>query len=155
MFGFFRAMLAIWVMAFHLVGIPVIGEYAVFSFFVLSGFLMTTIMHETYGYHASGIKKYALNRFLRLYPMYWVTISLSILTILYVGHEYSTTYKEVLYIPYNLEMIASNLLMIFPQPVFYPFALEPRLSPPTWALTIEIFFYICIALHWVYQKIKQ
>jgi peptidoglycan/LPS O-acetylase OafA/YrhL len=37
-------------MAFHLMGVPAIGEGAVASFFVLSGFLMTMIMTETYGH---------------------------------------------------------------------------------------------------------
>ncbi len=140
MFGFYRTMLAVWVMACHLVGIPVIGVCAVFSFFVLSGFLMTTIMHESYGYDISGIKRYAVNRFLRLYPMYWAFVLISIIAILVISEEYSKGYKSVLYIPDSISGLLFNCSMIFPL-----YNVEPRLSPPTWALTVEIFFYVCIA----------
>jgi peptidoglycan/LPS O-acetylase OafA/YrhL len=144
MFGFFRTMLALWVMIFHLLDIPIIGPYAVFSFFSLSGFLMTTIMHESYGYDHSGKGRYALNRFLRLYPMYWLAIILSIIVIIYVTPEYSIAYKNVLYIPNNFADILFNTIMIFPN--LFPDEVSPRLSPPTWALTIEIFYYVCIGL---------
>lgn len=144
MFGFFRTLLALWVMAFHLVDIPVIGPYAVFSFFILSGFLMTTIMHESYGYGIDGIKRYAANRFLRLYPMYWAVAIFSSIAIFIVSEQYSVNYKDELYLPNNIKELIFNTSMIFPS--LFPYQVEPRLSPPTWALTIEIFFYICIAL---------
>lgn len=47
-------LLAFEVVVFHLLSVPIIGRYAVMSFFVLSGFLMTTIMHQTYGYTLKG-----------------------------------------------------------------------------------------------------
>ena len=103
MFGFYRTMLAIWVMVFHLLDIPIIGPYAVYSFFVLSGFLMTTIMHESYGYDSGGLKRYAINRFLRLYPMYWAVAMASILVIIYVTPEYAALYNKTLHIPNSLE----------------------------------------------------
>jgi len=143
MFGLFRTMLALWVMIFHLLGIPIIGTYAVFSFFSLSGFLMTTIMHESYGYDHAGIKGYAINRFLRLYPMYWAAAIVSVIIIIYVTPEYSKLFKDVLYIPDSFAGILHNTSMIFPS--LFPNKISPRLSPPTWALTVEIFYYICIA----------
>ena len=144
MFGFYRTMLALWVMIFHLLSIPIIGPYAVFSFFALSGFLMTTIMHKSYGYDHDGVKRYSINRFLRLYPMYWAAAIVSILAILYVTPEYAKYYKSSLCIPDSVESILFNTIMIFPK--LYPFEVTPRLSPPTWALTIEIFYYVCIGL---------
>lgn len=144
MFGFYRTMLAVWVMAFHLLDIRIIGPYAVFSFFVLSGFLMTTIMHDAYGYNKNGITRYAINRFLRLYPMYWVVVIFSIVVIYLVTPEYSFRYKSAMQIPETFGDLMANISMIFPS--ILPYNVQPRLSPPTWALTIEIFFYICIAL---------
>lgn len=144
MFGLFRTMLAIWVMVFHLVDIPVIGNYAVFSFFLLSGFLMTTIMHDSYGYSHSGMKKYAINRFLRLYPMYWAVAFLSIVAIYFTSETYSLSFHEALSIPDNAEYISYNFTMVFAS--WFPWDLKPRLSPPTWALTLELFFYVCIGL---------
>ena len=53
--GIYRFLLALNVVIFHLLDVPAIGPFAVFSFFVLSGFLMTLIMKETYGYSLSGL----------------------------------------------------------------------------------------------------
>ncbi|MFT5239279.1 MAG: peptidoglycan/LPS O-acetylase OafA/YrhL [Candidatus Promineifilaceae bacterium] len=74
MFGTYRALLAFMVVALHLGGVPIIGPYAVFGFYILSGYLMTTIMHTRYGYSPVGFLQYAVNRALRIYPAYWVSL---------------------------------------------------------------------------------
>tara|TARA_R110000772_G_scaffold248454_1_gene362516 strand:+ start:19586 stop:20608 length:1023 start_codon:yes stop_codon:yes gene_type:complete len=137
-------MLAIWVMIFHLLDFPVIGKFAVFAFFVLSGFLMTMIMHETYGYGFQGLKNYVANRFLRLYPMYWAVAIFTVFVIYFVSEEYAFMYKAALQIPNDFYGVMTNVTMIFP--ALFPWDVVPRLSPPTWALTVEIFFYILIAV---------
>jgi peptidoglycan/LPS O-acetylase OafA/YrhL len=144
MFGVWRTGLALAVMAFHLLAVPVIGEYAVFSFFVLSGFLMTTIMHKSYGYDFSGLRRYAVNRFLRLYPSYWIAIFIALLVIYFCGAGFVRSYKDDMFAPDSLRSIVSNLLMIFPSVI--PDAVAPRLSPPTWAITVEIVYYVAIGL---------
>lgn len=144
MFGVFRVLLALWVMLSHLLQVPIIGHYAVFAFFVLSGFLMTTIMQETYGYNIAGLQKYLINRFLRLYPLYWVIALLTILLIIVVPESYAASYKSAIRLPSDIKEIFFNITMIYPS--WIPWETKPRLSPPTWALTVEIFFYICIGL---------
>jgi peptidoglycan/LPS O-acetylase OafA/YrhL len=144
MFGVWRTLLALCVVAFHLLLIPVIGEYAVFSFFVLSGFLMTTIMHDSYGYGLEGLRRYALNRFLRLYPAYWVAAAIGLLVIFACGEEAVRAYKPEIYAPDHLSAFVFNLAMIFPR--LMPDEVWPRLSPPTWALTVEITYYVAIGL---------
>lgn len=144
MFGALRTYLAVMVVAFHLLGIPLIGPYAVFSFFVLSGFLMTTIMHDIYGYSFVGRKRYLLNRALRLYPVYWISAIIGILVILYCGKEFLINYRETIYIPKTNIEIFSNFTMIFPN--FFPALVEPRLSPPTWAITVELCYYVLICM---------
>jgi len=143
MFGLYRTMLAIWVMIFHLVSVPVIGKYAVFSFFILSGFLMTTIMHSSYGYGVSGVKRFAINRFLRLYPIYWAIAVLSVITLVITSYAYAINYKDALSVPVVTSDFIANITMVFPS--LFPWDIKPRLSPPTWAITIELFYYICIA----------
>jgi len=55
MLGLLRTTLAIMVMSYHLfVGILPLGTYAVFGFYVISGYLMTLVMHESYGYSGGG-----------------------------------------------------------------------------------------------------
>ena len=62
MFGIFRTLLALAVVVDHLGGVHGMGTYAVFGFYVLSGYLMTMVLHRTYGYSISGFSRYALNR---------------------------------------------------------------------------------------------
>lgn len=138
MFGTYRTLLALMVVGYHLGGIPDIGAYAVFGFYTLSGYLMTLIMSKNYGYTWSGKTKYAINRILRIYPIYWVSIAFSAVLVFYVGEDFSSDYHQAIYFPHSLFEFFRNMVL------FFPFAESPRLSPPAWALTVEIFFYIII-----------
>ena len=142
--GCFRFALAVNVMLFHILQVPYIGPFAVYSFFILSGFLMTTIMKATYGYGFDGIKAYALNRFLRLYPVHWFLLLFSIAVIGLVGRDFAFNYNASFGIPTYKSAILANLTLIYPS--FMPIDFNPRLSPPSWALTIELFFYLLIGL---------
>lgn len=140
MFGTYRTLLALMVVATHLGGMHEIGKYAVSGFFTLSGYLMTLIMQTNYGYTLSGISKYALNRFLRIYPIYWLAISISAILIIIVGEDFSRNYHASMYLPQDFTETIKNILL------FFPYRESPRLSPPVWALTVEIFYYILIGL---------
>lgn len=101
---------------------------------------MTTVMHRGYGYHFNGRLRFSVNRFLRLYPSYWVAAVISLFLIIWLGQEPVKSYHPRMFIPTDFEDIARNLLMVF------SWQSSPRLIPPTWAITIEIFFYIAICL---------
>lgn len=139
MFGLLRTLLAFFVVIGHLFGPGLLGNYAVFGFYILSGYLMTTIMHRTYGFTIEGRKNYVINRFLRIYPAYWFSLSLSIVILLLFGKEI-TAYHSAIYLPNSLGAGLRNILL------FLSFEDLPRLSPSTWALTIEIFFYLAIGV---------
>ena len=142
MFGLLRFILAVNVVAFHIIPIAAIGSYAVYTFFILSGFLMTHIMQETYGYSFFGFKKYALNRFLRLFPIYWALLIISVLIIMFLGEEYVGKIYHTMILPATFGELAANISMIYPLLSEY----SVRITPATWAITIEIFFYILIGL---------
>ena len=78
MFGTYRTLLAVMVVFLHLGGMPVIGAYTVFCFYILSGYLMTFIMQKNYGYSKESVAKYALNWFLRIYPIFWIACIFSL-----------------------------------------------------------------------------
>jgi peptidoglycan/LPS O-acetylase OafA/YrhL len=144
MFGIYRTLLALFVVASHLMSITVIGQYAVHGFFILSGYLMTHIMTRSYGYDPKGVRAFCINRFLRLYPSYWV-LCVIITPILYLAGTANTlAYNYNMGIPHDALTWLQNLGMFYADMI--PMRVNPRFSPPTWALTVEIVFYALIAL---------
>ncbi|MBL4821158.1 MAG: acyltransferase, partial [Gammaproteobacteria bacterium] len=146
MFGLFRLLLAVMVMVMvgHLFWISDFGRYAVFGFFILSGYLMTFLMHESYSYQLDGLKKFVANRVLRLYPAYWVACVFSIFLILCLGEVNTRVVSRSLSLPQTLDIIVVNLTMVSFS--LFPHEVGPRLSPATWALTVELFYYCLIGL---------
>lgn len=85
-FGTWRFLLALLVSISHLWSGMIHGPaaYAVWGFFVLSGFLMTYVLSNKYGNQYSGLKDFAFNRFLRIYPLYWIACVLGAISIFYL-----------------------------------------------------------------------
>jgi peptidoglycan/LPS O-acetylase OafA/YrhL len=124
----------------HLGGLGMLGGYAVFGFYILSGYLMTLIVHGTYGYSLAGFGRYAVNRFLRIYPIYWVACALSVALIVVFGAELAHALHPAIAMPDDLSALLTNLFILFEH------STSPRLTPPAWALTVELFFYVAIGL---------
>lgn len=57
-----------------------------------------------------------------------------------MGETHSQHYHMSMYLPRDLAGILKNIFL------FFPFQENPRLTPPSWALTIELFYYVCIGL---------
>ena len=142
-FGIYRTLLALFVVASHMMSITVIGQYAVHGFFILSGYLMTHIMHRSYGYDLKGVRAFAVNRFLRLYPTYWVLCAVIVPILYFSGQLATSQFNYNMGIPLSTTIWIQNLSMIYADII--PMLVAPRLSPPTWALTVEILFYALIA----------
>lgn len=81
--GTWRLFLAFLVAISHLWAGMIHGPaaYAVWGFFVLSGYLMTFVLTTKYGTDPEGLREYAWNRFLRIYPLYFIALVLGLLTI--------------------------------------------------------------------------
>lgn len=142
MFGIYRTFLAFVVVLHHLCSVPVIGHFAVHGFFILSGYLMTLIMNESYGYSNYGLLAFLKNRLLRLFPIYWFVLLISLLIIFYYGEALSQSYRRFIYIPNDVSGWIQNISLVYFD--FFPNKIEPRISPPTWALTVELFFYLLV-----------
>lgn len=127
MFGFLRLWLAVMVVVGHLFWLPDIGRYAVFNFYILSGYLMTTVMHESYGYSSQGVGKFVGNRFLRLYPTYWAAALFSIVLIIYMGENDASRLAPAMKLPREPLQIFANVTMLFPD--IFPGNFRVRLSP--------------------------
>jgi len=71
-------------------------------------------------------------------------LGLTLLAILVFGEGNSSEYRKFIYLPDSFMNILQNISLLYFD--VFPGKISPRLSPPTWALTIEIFFYALIAL---------
>jgi peptidoglycan/LPS O-acetylase OafA/YrhL len=83
-FGSWRLLLAILVALSHLWSGMIDGfaAYAVWGFFVLSGYLMTYVLRNKYGFEAPGLRAYAYNRFIRIMPTYYLAAVVGVVTII-------------------------------------------------------------------------
>jgi peptidoglycan/LPS O-acetylase OafA/YrhL len=79
--GTLRFLLAMVVVLFHyqtVVSGIMDSHTAVKAFFMISGFYMALILDQKYGGSTAGLRAFAINRFLRLYPLYAVVLILTI-----------------------------------------------------------------------------
>ena len=131
MFGAYRTLLAIAVVATHFGDMDGFGLVAVFGFFSLSGFLMTLLVNGPY---QGRPKAFLLNRFLRLYPLYWGVIAIT-LTLLWFNDWAPIGRIGVPSWPVLLRQIA----------FVNWWNDKPTLNNISWAVTNELIFYVLIA----------
>lgn len=88
-FGTCRLILAALVAMSHLWDGMIHGyaAYAVWAFYVLSGFLMTLILSTKYGFDGAGLRTYAVNRFMRIFPLYWLAAATGLATLWYAARQ--------------------------------------------------------------------
>jgi len=144
MFGSFRFMLAFFVVLTHLISISKLGHFAVFGFFVLSGYLISFAVNKNYGFGFKSFKNFWINRFLRLYPSYFVVLMLTSFVFLVVGDEFSRGYNDYFAFPTSVVSWLQNVTMIYPS--WNPHSISPRMVPPSWALMVELFYYLMISI---------
>lgn len=137
--GYYRLYLSLLVVASHLWEVTLfkVGAQAVACFFVLSGFLMSRSIEVTYGRTLKGITRYLLNRFLRIYPIYWLILALSALFLILYPND-----------AFNLQMrLSADPYIIFSNiSLFNLYSVQNVFVPPAWSLAVEFIFYIVIGI---------
>lgn len=142
MLGIFRYILALLVTLSHLwsdmAGWSAIG--AVFGFYVISGYLMTSVLNQSYGFSRAGLGRYSLNRFLRIFPTYWFVLLLAAAVVYAIPRDaFHTNYK--LSMPREPFDWFANIFIV--GLLDGPYKV---LIPPAWTLDIEIIFYALMGL---------
>jgi peptidoglycan/LPS O-acetylase OafA/YrhL len=147
MIDVYRFILSVCVVQGHLLawGSPLLAWQAVFSFYVLSGFLMTLILNQDYGFTPMGLWRFALNRFLRLFPIYWLVIGATALYIAWVGPL--TDLNGAIALPNGVSEQVANLSIVSLTGFDSAQMAEHRLVPTAWSLSIELFCYAILAVY--------
>jgi peptidoglycan/LPS O-acetylase OafA/YrhL len=142
MFGTYRFILASFVVAIHLFSdMPEqMGWYAVFGFYTLSGYLMTLVLNEQYGFSHAGIWRFTINRLLRIYPAYWICAGIATVCVAIVPWLPFQLWPMVI-MPVDFLSWLPNIF------IFGHFITDKaRLVPQSWSLYVELVFYILMAL---------
>jgi peptidoglycan/LPS O-acetylase OafA/YrhL len=161
--GILRTTLAVSVVLFHLGGIALLvpGDLAVELFYCISGFLITFVLTQTTAY--SGLKSFYINRFLRIYPVYW-TVAIVVLALHLIVpsdfHHYSAFHHYALPTSAKVVLFFSNLLIFGQDCVMFlavrgghlhwtanfkdtdAYLFEGLLIGPAWTLGLELTFYL-------------
>jgi peptidoglycan/LPS O-acetylase OafA/YrhL len=106
------------------------GKLGVYLFFIISGFVI-------YFSLGKGLKEYALGRFIRLYPLFWVSCTLTYLVTLFYGNN----------LP--IEKYAVSMLM------FNDGKIAQLVDGSYWTLTFELLFYAYVGIFvWLFSAKK-
>ncbi|WP_336958351.1 acyltransferase [Sphingobium aquiterrae] len=105
------------------------GNYRVLLFFAISGFAIFFTLDRI-----GSAADFVMNRFSRLYPVYWIAIVLTVLV------EYLGNVTALQIPPWA---IVANFSML------EGFAFLPQVDGAYWTLTVEVAFYACMMALWL------
>jgi peptidoglycan/LPS O-acetylase OafA/YrhL len=111
--------------------------YAVFSFYLLSGYLMTLVLNETYGFSTSGVRRFLANRALRIYPPYFAALVLAALAYL-IRYLVRGWPAPPLAHVHAVDFVGQVLLLHLPG------VSAARWIPPSWSLDVEVAYYVAL-----------
>jgi len=148
------------------------GKIAVQAFYIISGFYMSLILNEKYVGTNNSYKLFISNRLIRLYPVYWATLFLIVISsisfaIITNGNSFGSLKPFIdnynLLSPLSLcTFIFSNLFLVFQDVLLFfqvdiesgSLFFQPRfnknslngfdfaLIPQAWTVALEISFYL-------------
>src|SRR5258705_8742306 len=72
-----------------------LGAHAVAGFYMISGYLMTKVIHDVYGTSLSGCKRFLTNRLLRIYPAYWFFLVITLVMLVLFPATFGQTYSNM------------------------------------------------------------
>jgi peptidoglycan/LPS O-acetylase OafA/YrhL len=138
--------------AFHisLFGYQIVGgQVAVVAFFIISGFYMSLILNEKYNNIKNSYYLYISNRFLRIFPLYWLVLIITIPVISALGQI------DIIRDSFNTPNIVFNIINFFQSIILNitlfitvnSFILIPKFYSnfyvaTAWSLSVEFIFYL-------------
>ena len=140
------------------------GQLAVQSFYMFSGFLISYILIESKSY--TSIKNFYFNRILRIYPIYFIILILTIISYLFSFNFLENEKNDLISFfdnnnfKINFILIITNIFIFFQDYLFFLgvennqfYIAENFLNsevvlskgliiPQSWTLSLELFFYL-------------
>lgn len=158
--GLIRVLLALSVVFFHAIPqfkLPLVSAtLAIKTFFMISGFYMSLILHKKYVGKNRAYKLFITNRILRLMPTYWVVLLLTFLFVLIslkLGvhgrlPDYASRYSSLSLnnLPSLTLDIIQNLTLILTNNYFTRNVQANLFVPQAWTLQFEFLFYFLAPL---------
>lgn len=146
MLGLFRYILALLVTGCHYFPETIwwAGNYAVFCFYIISGYLMSVVLNEVYSARTDTLR-YVINRALRIYPPYLATLALTVLAVRVFNGALSAPagldmeFQHLVAAPVGANQWLGNLSLAF----FYD---GPLAISQSWSLQVELFYYLAMVL---------
>ena len=119
------------------------GQVSVFAFYTLSGFLITRVLNERYGFTARGTAAFAINRVLRLWPAYLVIMLMVLVALRFLP---LSNFYFLIRMPRSAADIVTNITIL--GQVTFDFVQWLPLAKPlvtSWSLSIEVACYLLLA----------
>jgi peptidoglycan/LPS O-acetylase OafA/YrhL len=163
--GLFRTFLALSVFSWHMASeeghFLLNGAFAVLSFYMISGFLMSLTFSQNYQRRARGTRRFFLNRSLRIYPPYLLVIFLTVVFHYLAGiHDpilgYRGAVRDVSLLAQfglalsNIVLFGIDVLTYLDKIAIIILPNNGRLLGPSWSMACELLFYIGVP--WVTSK---
>lgn len=115
-----------------------VGGRAVVFFYIVSGFLMSYVLHEKYPYTRDGIAAFYRARFLRIYPLWWILLALCLL----IGMAPRLAERSPLDWWPSFALIGSDWILMFSTYPTLDWTIFPKGSEIGWTLGAELGFYL-------------
>ena len=148
MIEYTRFLLSCIVLEVHIwpLDVPWLAFQSVFAFYTLSGYLMTRVLVERYGFGPRNFVRYMANRVLRLWPAYLVFLGIAAVSVMTLGAAVMAFGQITM--PHNLSGAVVNVTVL--GLVGFDFAHFVRMSlvaPTAWSLSVEMFSYVLLGAY--------
>lgn len=148
MLGTLRLILAYCVLVAHLSPqdwqMTHLGRFAVFGFYILSGFLITRVLHEQYRF---DFGPFWANRILRLFPLYYMVLGITLLCIMLLPPSFAMLRSEFWNVPNASALDWVNAFLVIPQGFYLEDELRFAPVPVMWSVAVEL---VCYLMLWTF-----
>lgn len=134
--NYLRFFLALTVLMFHanILAVPLGGTLAVWCFFVISGYLISDIL---YGRYQGRPYEFLLNRFLRIYPIYWTALAMGLAILLLLPESELSSFEKIFH-PRSYEQWFWNISLFGAGSS----SGMQWVVQPAWSLAVEVHWYV-------------